>query len=376
MDTLPTELLSQIFSLLLPIPPCDSKPKVFERFRTASLTSLRLVSREWNQVILYTPELWTYIEINSKSARVDPYLSRSGNSLLHIRVALDAKTIDQPRIQKALTMVFGCTERWKTYSLRDVRTPDEVSLDSKPLFNLIPSQPLPALRAASIAIPFESASGITLKAPLLIELNTWTQQDIHLTESPLLKCWTIRALSEAANWIGTIRTLLACPQLEKLSIAWEIDSNAAFSEETMPETIVLPALQELELRDTPANQRLLARLGAPQLQTLILSHYSSPVPFTLPQSTLSLATIKFTNKPRLNAVRRAVAAMPMVQKMTVEIDASSAHLPHHAARTAFEQLKSDRSWLERHATVVWIDQQSVPSYLFQTWEEAHGLVPL
>ncbi|KAG9045751.1 hypothetical protein FS837_005708 [Tulasnella sp. UAMH 9824] len=370
MDVLPPELLSQIFSLLLPIPRCDLKPEAFERIRAANRTSLRLVSKDWNQVILDTAELWAYIEINSLTASIEQYLSRSGNSLLHVRITVDDEATALPSVQKALEMAFSCTERWKSYSLWDVRNFDEGSSNSISFINLIPSQPFPALQIASLVMSPELNSEIVLNAPALNRLDTWLKPNLHLTDSPFLTHWS---MSSVPDWTGMIRNLTACPKLEKLSIMEKLGRTIP---ETIPTSITMPVLKELELYDSPACHQFLARLEAPRLRTFIFSRYRSPVPFALHRSTSSLVIVRFTNNPRLNPIRRAVAAQPLLQQLTVEIDACSSFLRKHAPRTDFEQLKSDRSWLERHTRIKWIGEEPDPSYWFQTWEEAHGLVPL
>lgn len=369
MDALPPELLSQVFSLVLPIPRCDLDPGAYEWIRAENRTSLRLVSKDWNQVILDTAELWTYIEINSLTTSIDLHLSRSGNSLLHVRIAVDDDAIVLPNVRKALEKAFSCTERWKSYSLWDARNFDEDSSGSVSFIDLIPSQPFSALQIASFVMSRELNSAIVLNAPALNRLDTQIKQNLQLVDSPFLTYWSTFSVP---NWTGVIRNLTACPKLEKLFI---MEKPGRTITETIPTSITMPALKELELNDTPACHQLLARLEAPQLQTFIFSRCRSPVSFTLHQSN-SLATVRFTNNPRLNSIRRAVAAQPLLQQLTVEIEACSAFLRKDAARTDFEQLKSDRSWLERNTRIKWIGEESVPSYWFQTWEEAHGLVPL
>ncbi|KAG8918395.1 hypothetical protein FRC00_012520, partial [Tulasnella sp. 408] len=246
MDALPPELLSQILSLLLPIPRCDLKPEAFERIRAANRTNLRLVSKHWSQVILDTAELWTYIEINSLTPSIDTYLSRSGNSLLHVRITVDDETVVLPSVRKALEMAFNCTERWKSYSLWDARNFDEESSDSMSFTNLIPSQPLPALQIASLVMSPELSSEIVLNAPALNRLDTWIKQNLRSVDSPVLTYWS---LSRVPDWTGVIRNLTACPKLEKLSIIERLGRTIT---ETIPTSITMPALKELELNDTPA----------------------------------------------------------------------------------------------------------------------------
>ncbi|KAG8906429.1 hypothetical protein FRC00_012600, partial [Tulasnella sp. 408] len=199
MDALPPELFSQIFSLLLPIPRCDLKPEAFERIRAANRTSLRLVSKHWSQVILDTAELWTYIEINSLTPSIDKYLSRSGNSLLHVRITVDDEAIVLPSVRKALEMAFSCTERWKSYSLWDARNFGEDSSDSMPFTNLVPPLPLPALQIASLVMSPELNSEIVLNAPALKQLDTWVKQNLRLVDSPFLTSWS---MSSVPDWTG------------------------------------------------------------------------------------------------------------------------------------------------------------------------------
>ncbi|KAG8902752.1 hypothetical protein FRC01_009481 [Tulasnella sp. 417] len=235
------------------------------------------------------------------------------------------------------------------------------------------ASPLPALQIASLFLPGDPGSGIALNAPALNKLHICARKKVRLVECHALKSLSLQGL---LDWAGIMLSLLDCSEIERLSIVGVTGAEFTSPEKPIPTSIALPALKELELNSELGDLQFLARLEVPQLQTLTFKCYSSPVPFTLPPSASSLVTLRFTTGSRINAIRRAVAAQPLFQQLTVEIDASAAYRPKHAPRNDFEQVKSDRSWLERHARIKWIGQESVPSHLFQTWEAAHGLVPL
>ncbi|KAG9015710.1 hypothetical protein FRB90_004355 [Tulasnella sp. 427] len=347
----------------------------------ADLTRLRLVSQGWNQVILNTPELWNYIEISPLTTRVEPFLTLSKQSLLHLRIDVDDKTMARLETHKALDAVFSCTERWRSYSLIDIRRWSEVSPNSPASRSLVPNHSLPALQVASLAIPFESTlantftSNLTLNAPALREIDIWSPRDVSLPESLLLSRLTIPGLERASHVDSLIKILTTCQMIERLSITDAAQVSATMQNKVMP-ALDMPALKELDLRDTPASQQLLSQMDAPHLQILTFHQYLSPTPFSLPRSLPSLKRVVFAGMSRLNAIRRAVAATPLSQELSVEIDAVAAALPRSATRTDFEHLRNDRSWLDCQSNVRWIYRDAVPLHLFKTWEEAHGMVPL
>ncbi|KIO29833.1 hypothetical protein M407DRAFT_162535 [Tulasnella calospora MUT 4182] len=175
MDRIPPELLGSFFQSLLPIPPRDFSTLPPGADRPKTIQSLRLVSKTWNDVVLETPFVWSYIELSAKDAellRVHQWLKRSKAAPLHIRMRFYSTDLEEPEVRKAIDALWLEAYRWSTYIITAF-LPVE-TIQQQAWFRLVPPVPLPNLREAWI-MGFEHSSFISeLNAPrinILVELG-------------------------------------------------------------------------------------------------------------------------------------------------------------------------------------------------------------
>lgn len=81
LSVLPFEIFTACIKLALPLP---------ERGYTATLLQLTLVSKQWNQTLVYTPTLWSTITVNScdedSHATITTSLNLSGDTLISLTI--------------------------------------------------------------------------------------------------------------------------------------------------------------------------------------------------------------------------------------------------------------------------------------------------
>ncbi|KIO20751.1 hypothetical protein M407DRAFT_29599 [Tulasnella calospora MUT 4182] len=348
MDLLQPELISSIFLALLPIPPCSARGsfKTLARQRSQEITTIRLVSKIWDSIILGTPELWSYITVSPDSTDALRYLPRSKAVLLHIRISL--RPSDNPgNLRAAVEALWYEAHRWTTYCASTWK-----ARNSYPWFQLIPPFPVCRLREARLT----GDQNVELEGPELRRLHEWGfKSNIRLNGAPALRKWVTKRPANGHEWEQLLLISQQCPLLESLRLTEYATDEVTRSqlEETFPGTGVarptLSNLRELKLVSKRVAFDLMTYLHTPALSLLVIRHHVSPVPLTIPPSCATLDHIRFTYATRVKPIQETLSTFPpaQLQSLTVEIE-DTRFIRHSRARDEIR-------WLEEHVSLRWFD---------------------
>ncbi|KAG8944229.1 hypothetical protein FRC04_002096 [Tulasnella sp. 424] len=304
MDSLPSELLSSIHLTLLPIPPCINL-MWYEEYpypmRIKALTHLRLVSRRWNDIVLDTPQLWSYIDMDSAVPRIDIArlsLERTRGAPLHIRIHYGHRMFDEegPFVQM-FERVCSETHCWETFACNGIA-----------FFpcHLFPPGPLPRLRQVFIG-GRQDTSREEIQTPRLETL--WELIDllkIETSGAAALKNRAVPHPSDRKEWERFVKVVRNCHQLEWLRFffhPYKPDETLRTLEDwRLPEAsggILFPSLKQFEFTLYPLPVNFLGYIHAPNLQRLIVRR---PRLEHLPEA-FSITTRLFESSPKLDSIR-------------------------------------------------------------------------
>ncbi|KAG8944228.1 hypothetical protein FRC04_002095 [Tulasnella sp. 424] len=360
MGSLPSELLSSIHLTLLPIPPCTNVEWYDEPLypmRIKTLTRLRLVSRQWNDTVLDTPQLWSYIDIDSNVRRLDTTqlsLERTRGTPLHIRVHFGfGEHDDQDPFTQMLERAWSEAHRWETFACHGTAY--------FPRY-LLPPGPLPQLREVYIG-GRQDTSPVKIQAPRLETLwELLSLANIETSGAPALKSWAVPHPSNREEWERFIKVVQKCHQLEWLHFFeyHTIPDEALRTLEDwgLPEAsggIYFPSLKQLEFTLYPVSINFLGYIHAPNLQRLIVQRtvlYSYQPAFSilarLFESSPKLDAIRFEADIPLELIQQCLMAVPhdRIAGMEVEIEYQRWLLP--------QELTEQRECLDSLCLIQWI----------------------
>ncbi|KAG8924290.1 hypothetical protein FRC01_011692 [Tulasnella sp. 417] len=362
MNRIPGELLSSFFQALLPIPPRDFSPLPPGADRPEAIQSLRLVSKLWNEAVLETPFVWSYIELSAKDAelrRARQWLKRSKAAPLHIRMRFHSTDLQTTETRKAIEALWSEAYRWSTYIITAF-LPVE-AIQQQGWFKLVPPVPLPNLREAWIMGSEYSSFISELNAPrinILVELGVLTK--IRLTSLPDLLSWKLEPPSRRMEWERLAQIVRASPKLAVLQFIKtrrEDDTRDGEITEIM-RGVTFPSLMGLIVSPGRTSFGFLEKLRAPGLEILVIEEYLSDVHIPIPpiESCPSLKRIRFSNNPRLSAVREGVSRMTAGELGRLIVDIEIRSFSRNPARETPETRKFQQhmKWLEETCLVNWI----------------------
>ncbi|KAG8940674.1 hypothetical protein FRC04_005086 [Tulasnella sp. 424] len=350
MDRLPQELLSSIFLTLLPIPLLSlmNIPQP-ARDRSRDLTTLRLVSKNWNQNILDTPELWSYITVSPEGTDALRYLPRSKAAPLHVRIALYISDGGDPQdIRAAIEALWREANRWTTYYVSTYRIEDS---ETYAWFRLMPPVPLPKLREARL----EGPQHVELQCPGLKRLHQWQcTTNIHLGGFPALQTLVTKQPTTHQEWERLLLVSQQCTLLKSLRLTepWSFERQV----ESQPggsfrrTTLAFHNLEELKLVANRVALDFITHLHAPVLGLLVIRRYDSPIPFSIPPSCPALNRIRFTHRPDLDAIQEVLSTFPpaRLQNLTIELEMDE-YVPE--LFTQKRKIGDERiHWLQKHVS--------------------------
>ncbi|KAG9016008.1 hypothetical protein FRB90_003867 [Tulasnella sp. 427] len=328
MDQLPLELISLIYTILLPIPACsdefdeESAPVT----RAEDITNLRLVSKMWNDTVLDTPELWSYIHLFESGPPLR--LERSKAAPLHIRISFESGEKSQ-RFLEGVKALWRVADRWITYLVIGDR-------DGSPL---LPVCPLPNIQELWL-MPYTNIGLITIDAPRLKKLVQITG---NATIGPIgctnLTRWGTTPRIDRAGWERFMTVVSGCPLLETVELIGQsiLDVDEDDDEEvewTMASTgftdladhFTLPAVRVLVLWSQVCTSDLTAYLKAPHLEEIMIRHSGKFGPFSVPSASScpSLSRIRFVNWGDMEVIRPWLESIPdeVITRINVEIESS------------------------------------------------------
>ncbi|KAG8944217.1 hypothetical protein FRC04_002084 [Tulasnella sp. 424] len=368
MDRVPPELLSSFFQAFLPIPAREFSLVLPGHKRAEAIQSLRMVSKRWNEAVLETPTLWSYIELSPTEAallRVHQSLKRSKAAPLHIRVQLHDVTADlhRPEVRRAVDALWEEAYRWNTYVITTF-LPME-SIHQNAWFKLVPPVPLPNLREAWI-MGSEHSSFITeLNAPrinILAERGVLTK--ISLPSLPDLLSWKLAPPSRQVEWERLGQIVRAAPNLAVLQFTAtpKEDNTSVGKIAEVMQSVDFPALMEFITNPGATSFGFLSKIRAPNLEILVIENYFSEIPFSIPSlsSCPKLKLIRFSGHPRLSAIRGVVSSMAPdeLNRLNMEIEIRPGIRPFStepAAETPQRRKFSEHvKWFEERFSVSWL----------------------
>lgn len=368
MDRIPPELLSSCFQAFLPIPAREFGFLLPGRKRAEVIQSLRLVSKRWNEVVLETPVLWSYIELSPTEAallRVHQWLKRSKAAPLHIRIQLHDVTVDfhRPEVRRAIDALWEEAYRWSTYVITAF-LPME-SIHQNAWFKLVPPVPLPNLREAWIMGSEHSSLITELNAPrinILVEHGVLTK--ISLPSLPDLLSWKLVPPSRQVEWERLGQIVRAAPNLAVLQFtATSKEGNTSAGEiaEVM-RGVDFPSLTGFITNPGATSFGFLSKIRAPNLEILVIENYFSEIPFSIPSpsSCPKLKQIRFSGHPRLSAIRGVVSLMAPdeLNRLIMEIEIQPWTRPFStepAAETPQRRKFLEHiEWFEERFSVRWL----------------------
>ncbi|KIO15679.1 hypothetical protein M407DRAFT_34737 [Tulasnella calospora MUT 4182] len=355
MDRLPTEIFSFIYFALLPIPPCTFHFQFVypTRDRMRALERLRLVSKQWNNAVLGTPELWSYIEVSNDWSIVDPLLARAKAVPLHVRIALNPFEQLEPRFERIVETVWSTANRWDTYV--------SSAFIFGGWFNLLPPTPLHNVR--EVWLSGSSAFGPPkLRAPRIEKLvENFCAPIIEDIGVAGLRSWGTSLPLQMSEWERFMTITQQCPALGSLRFMSNRHDPRVleFSGFTKSyNSLVLPSLTELVIRTDAGTFTLLPYIRAPRLELLIIEDYSSFIPFSIPcpSSCPALRRIRFIGGGTLQTIQAFLATVPkeQIEKVTTEIEYSKFAENIGGFQPGTEGLAERRKWINEKFRVRWI----------------------
>ncbi|KAG8957337.1 hypothetical protein FRC00_004125 [Tulasnella sp. 408] len=236
MDSLPIELLSRIFTYVLPPNLDDARYQVEDPPEVQATISC--VCQRWNQIAESTPELWTFIRLSRKTRSKDVVkrrLALSGNLPLNVSIRVTGR---EPRFedwgdannesfQEMHALLLKEVVRWKTLRVESrMRTPSD-------LRKWIPSE-LPNVVGLSLSLfagyipPNDMNSRRPfISAPRLTCYSSDSPVPSFLTYCPLLQEFHVSGTGFIVNghppttsqWRTVVEHLVEkCPRLEVLQV--------------------------------------------------------------------------------------------------------------------------------------------------------------
>ncbi|KIO29857.1 hypothetical protein M407DRAFT_21109 [Tulasnella calospora MUT 4182] len=348
MDLLQPELISSIFLALLPIPPCSlqNSSDTIARRRSQEITTIRLVSKTWDSIILNTPEHWSYITVSPRGTDALRYLPRSKAVLLHIRISLWSSDKSES-LRAAVEALWYEAHRWTTYCAFTL-----MARDSFPWFQLIPPFPVRRLREASLL----GDQNVDLEGPELQRLHEWGfKSNIRFNGAPGLRFLATKRPANNQEWEQLLLISQQCPLLESLRLTeYATDEVTRLQlEETFPGTgVARPTfsnLRELKLVSKRVAFDLMTYLHTPALSLLVIRHHISPVPLTIPPSCATLDHIRFTYATRVKPIQETLSTFPPAQLQSLTVEIEDTRFIRHA------RARDEIRWLEEHVSLRWFD---------------------
>ncbi|KIO16382.1 hypothetical protein M407DRAFT_33970 [Tulasnella calospora MUT 4182] len=332
MNNLPTELLSSIHLTLLPTPTSTDciRYSNYYRSRINALTRIRLVSKQWNDAVLDTPELWSYIEIQVAKwlDTIRLSLKRSKAAPLHIRIDFgDTRPGIRDDMVQMVDLVWSQADRWETFGCEGVaRFP----------LRLLPLGPHPSLREVCIRGKQDTHT-VDFQAPRLESLWEVTQlTNIETSGTPALRSWAVTYPTRRGEWERLIKIVENCSRLEWLRFlphpgqsdeglrtleAWSLpDANNG---------IAFPSLKQIEFIPIPLTVNFLSYILAPNLQRLVIrgSIFSDlstgfPAPPRLFEACPKLKFIRFDSEVLTWDIQRWLSALSqdLIERLEVEVE--------------------------------------------------------
>ncbi|KAJ6483926.1 hypothetical protein C8R45DRAFT_780992, partial [Mycena sanguinolenta] len=261
--TLPNEITSEIFILLLPVYPATPPLTGF-----ASPTSLTHVCRKWREIAVATPVLWRAIQFLDlippmETRRISTvWIQRSKSCPLSIHIDVDEPSVLDEIFKKPLTMAPA---RWEHLQLR---VPDsflaKITNISMPLLRSLNFVSTSTLDSGSLTFcDVPQLSTVILRCDAVSKINLpW----IHLTRLTLL----FVTIKDSLRILAQTRNLVRCGLIldNDYDYERELDGFAASG-------IILPCLQTLTMEDEygePSEPMggILEYLVAPSLRKLVL----------------------------------------------------------------------------------------------------------
>ncbi|KAJ7491939.1 hypothetical protein FB451DRAFT_512062 [Mycena latifolia] len=290
ISAVPPELLANILQLAqLPGEPDDEDEEGEEEPVTALIpveVAASHVSVYWRNVALSTRLLWRHINISPKDTveKLRVYLSRSGQSLLHVRLDLVPRPREISVLTEQIDLVFEHLDRWGRFTIHSNIETSEIPIVSRLYDTLAPSlehlslcindvdsENLKSIRRAD----FEQI--LTKGCPRLNVLRL-RGLSMHFFRPPLTNITTLYLEQTRGLFIGYERfkhLLTASPALANLSIH---DTIIDEWEEAWPHNSVscihVPNLVSLRISIPGTLQHIfsdiLISIDAPRLESLVL----------------------------------------------------------------------------------------------------------
>ncbi|KAJ7644091.1 hypothetical protein FB45DRAFT_896885 [Roridomyces roridus] len=275
MDTLPAEILIEIFNL------CTTDP-------AEPLVPLNLscVSTWWREVVQSSPRIWQYIHLDDRStlafSRAQVALWTRRSYPLSFDITLDVAQSSN-LILPLLSPLLPFMDRWRHFTMTGLRQ-ESVVLSGSLADGIDPL-------IISLQDPDQAAKGSLRRtfagmAPEWLAMNIWVSElPQPLTLLPMH--FTAVVMSEHSLSIHTqprsiLEFLSMCPQLVAFSFAgWHHDDEERMNAPPLP-VVRLPELRKLHLRTTCGTRSLLSCIDAPGLTELYLASLNVDFQLALP----------------------------------------------------------------------------------------------
>ncbi|KAI6012733.1 hypothetical protein F5J12DRAFT_820113 [Pisolithus orientalis] len=266
INRLPDEILLRIFELIL----------IFGTARTEDKNccvrwkgQLVEVSRQWRNVILHSPCLWTTIRVSPSwnTARIEAHIMRSSKSPLDIEISPWRNSYvlkDRPLLRR-LELVVPCAERWRSLTISSVvssstfRVLQRLDHLSLPSLTSVWIERFPCCEPGKFDLPFLQPQRTPLIEKIFISGDIGMLKGREIPSSVK----TLAVESTSLRWKITSALLLEfvpCQRLTSLCLG-----NFTNSEELPPNSIQLPLLEKFVSRGG-VSAALICAIVAPRLK--------------------------------------------------------------------------------------------------------------
>jgi hypothetical protein len=271
MDTLPTELLTEICYWAIAIDP-------------RSAAQLQLVSRKWAGVVTSFPHLFQYLSIGNDDNRSTASLQQQEELWIKrsypmkFDTQIEVKSIDS--FLPMITPLLPHVARWRAgnfmFGMNSTRAtfPEEGLLPDTLVLRTFDGSELQdngsdVVEHLPMFYTHETARMLSLRVDA-----TRLPAPSAIAPSPFTHLTVVETTSEAAVHPADVLRLLTCfPSL----VAFDWTSNGESAAHIkgipfLPDVVKLPKLTELTIRSTPAIRPFLSRINAPALRSLLLDN--------------------------------------------------------------------------------------------------------
>ncbi|KAG8906841.1 hypothetical protein FRC01_007882 [Tulasnella sp. 417] len=392
------EVLSHVLFFAIPRP--GYQDQFVPKMTNKPQATLSLVCRYWQQAIIKTPQIWSYIHLSEETTEqtLRRRIELSSREPLDIRVDVGDDEDSSDTLSDLYDSLLTTVDRWRSFVFQGTVEYSARRWIPHLLPNVVEAAYYGLIEYENEGMElFNSESGEVevyrfkpwTVSPKLRRFAVETAGQFYFMECPLV---TEFSLSEMKPWWGGISDTHSwhdkweeffdeltemCPQLETLEIR-----NSWYSRGVDPMGWTKTATQwpqfahlhtlKLDAVNSASVIPIISKLDAPQLRDLHLGHIHICLPLPLPSVTLSIdpsaCRVHFDKSP-LHAIKLFLEGVSQVQELNLSIELADALGVGVGVETSgkftdergddlkgeHERIKEDWTWITKHTrSVQWI----------------------